>query len=650
MINNLEVYDKETGTMIDNPALPIIMSMYKGTTTSLGEYFDTLQAPPLCSILTDYDIAEIRKIVTSVRLAGNVHRRLFGINEILAKRGLVKLAGGTNRVVYSHPMYPNIVIKIALDRVGMKDNPSEYYVQNLLKPFCTKIFEITEDGLIAVAEKVERVRNIKEYTEMSDDIYSLYLYFVKEKGLVMEDIGVKFFMNWGNRPMFGPVILDFPYCYEIDPKKLHCKNVDEYGRICNGEIDYDDCFNFLVCKRCGKIHRALEISKGRFEEAIADSKLMRNLGGLKMEIKITRGNTVEKTVNTPDVKKSIGKPAVAKYWRTKTKCNDATGVSSDRVKIELRRGNRTVVTDGVSNTTTTVYKEEFDFKVETNRRHIETEVVDLGVKEVPVKETTVEEVTKKEPMVEVTLVEEPVVEAQEEKESVKEEIEDSKTMEPEVVEVSITDPIVEEEIEKEEETPVVDAIPVREYTTTFAVDATFDEEAYSKALDEIKEKKNPTTVEDTVVVEEVVHITVSNDEGELEPAAYVNTKEKKSTKKTSKKVEVSDPVDDDGSRPAKKKKATTSKKKTAAKKKVEEPVVVEEEVVEEAETIDKVKDVNDDGSYMMDLMEEASKFESPTDEEPDVIAGMVERGEAIEPELIRRSNTRVTVDDILNNY
>ena len=72
MINNLEVYDKETGTMIDNPALPIIMSMYKGTTTSLGEYFDTLQAPPLYSILTDYDIAEIRKIVTSVRLAGNV--------------------------------------------------------------------------------------------------------------------------------------------------------------------------------------------------------------------------------------------------------------------------------------------------------------------------------------------------------------------------------------------------------------------------------------------------------------------------------------------------------------------------------------------------------------------------------------------------
>lgn len=626
MMNNLEVYDKETGTMVDNPALPIIMSMYKGTTTSLGEYFDTLQAPPLYSILTDYDIAEIRKIVTSVRLAGNVHRRLFGINEIMNKRGLVKLAGGTNRVVYSHPMYPNIVIKIALDRVGMKDNPSEYYVQNLLKPFCTKIFEITEDGLIAVAEKVERVRNIKEYTEMSDDIYSLYLYFVKEKGLVMEDIGVKFFMNWGNRPMFGPVILDFPYCYEIDPKKLHCKNVDEYGRICNGEIDYDDCFNFLVCKRCGKIHRALEISKGRFEEAIADSKLMRNLGGLKMEIKITRGNTVEKTVNTPDVKKSIGKPAVAKYWRTKTKCNDATGVSSDVVKIELRRGNKKVATDALYGTTLAAVEEEARFKVETNRHH-ETEVV------------------KEEPVVEDTAVEEPVVEAQEVKESVKEEIEDSITVEPEVVEVSITDPIVEEEIEKAEETPVVDAIPVRESTTASEEDV----ENYLKVMNEIEKEKSTPVEDDVEVEEEVVNTVVSNNEGELEPAAYLNTKEKKSTKKTSKKVEVSDPVDD-GGRPAKKKKATTSKKKTSSKKKVEEPVVVEDEVVEEAETIDKVKDVNDDGSYMMDLMEEASKFESPTDEEPDVVAGMVERGEAIEPELIRRSNTRVTVDDILNNY
>lgn len=605
MINNLEVYDKETGTMIDNPALPIIMSMYKGTTTSLGEYFDTLQAPPLCSILTDYDIAEIRKIVTSVRLAGNVHRRLFGINEILAKRGLVKLAGGTNRVVYSHPMYPNIVIKIALDRVGMKDNPSEYYVQNLLKPFCTKIFEITEDGLIAVAEKVERVRNIKEYTEMSDDIYSLYLYFVKEKGLVMEDIGVKFFMNWGNRPMFGPVILDFPYCYEIDPKKLHCKNVDEYGRICNGEIDYDDCFNFLVCKRCGKIHRALEISKGRFEEAIADSKLMRNLGGLKMEIKITRGNTVEKTVNTPDVKKSIGKPAVAKYWRTKTKCNDATGVSSDVVKIELRRGNKKVATDALYGTTLAAVEEEAHFKVETNRHH-ETEV----------------EVVKEEPVVEDAAVEEPVVEAQEVKESVKEEIEDSKTDETEI---------------KEEDVK-----------TTFVLDCQIDDDDYLNTEEsEIKEENVKTIVLDDQINMDDYMKTLEEVE-----------KEKKSAKKTStsKKVEVLDPVDDDGSRPAKKKKATTSKKKAAPKKKAK-PVLVESdsveekvEVVEEAETIDKVKDVNDDGSLMMDLMEEASKFESPTDEEPDIIANMVERGEAIEPELIRRSNTRITVDDILNNY
>ena len=476
-------------------------------------------------------------------------------------------------------------------------------MQNLLKPFCTKIFEITEDGLIAVAEKVERVRNIKEYTEMSDDIYSLYLYFVKEKGLVMEDIGVKFFMNWGNRPMFGPVILDFPYCYEIDPKKLHCKNVDEYGRICNGEIDYDDCFNFLVCKRCGKIHRALEISKGRFEEAIADSKLMRNLGGLKMEIKITRGNTVEKTVNTPDVKKSIGKPAVAKYWRTKTKCNDATGVSSDVVKIELRRGNKKVATDALYGTTLAAVEEEAHFKVETNRHH-ETEVV------------------KEEPVVEDAAVEEPVVEAQEVKESVKEEIEDSKTDETEI---------------KEEDVK-----------TTFVLDCQIDDDDY-------------LNTEEPEVKEEDVKTIVLDDQINMDD--YMKTleeveKEKKSAKKTStsKKVEVLDPVDDDGSRPAKKKKATTSKKKAVPKKKAK-PVLVESdsveekvEVVEEAETIDKVKDVNDDGSLMMDLMEEASKFESPTDEEPDIIANMVERGEAIEPELIRRSNTRVTVDDILNNY
>ena len=35
----------------------------------------------------------------------------------------------------------------------------------------------------------------------------------------MADIGTNFFMNWGIRPGFGPVLLDYPYVYELDGNK-----------------------------------------------------------------------------------------------------------------------------------------------------------------------------------------------------------------------------------------------------------------------------------------------------------------------------------------------------------------------------------------------------------------------------------------------
>ena len=175
-------------------------------------------------------------------------------------RGFTKFAGGTNRVVYIHPAAPNAVFKIAIDSIGIGDNPAEYRNQAILKPYCCKVFECSPCGTIASFERVYRITTFKEFYEIADD----YFYILSRKILgkyIMEDIGINYFMNVGIRIGCHPVILDFPYLYELDGKKLQCQNQLDDGTICGGEIDYDDGFNKLICKKCGRIYRAKDLRK-----------------------------------------------------------------------------------------------------------------------------------------------------------------------------------------------------------------------------------------------------------------------------------------------------------------------------------------------------------------------------------------------------
>ena len=69
---------------------------------------------------------------------------------------------------------------------------------------------------------------------------------------VLEDIGTIWFKNWGIRPGFGPVLLDYPYLFEVDIRDLYCYDMTPLGLPCGGQIDYDAGFNILICTKCGK--------------------------------------------------------------------------------------------------------------------------------------------------------------------------------------------------------------------------------------------------------------------------------------------------------------------------------------------------------------------------------------------------------------
>lgn len=238
--------------------------LYSKKVSQVEFMFDSLFALPLSNFLYLSDIEKLNNIATSLRYSGNISKKYKAIDEIMKLRGFTKFGAGTNRVVYRPYEYPPMVVKIAIDSVGISDNPAEYENQWLLKPFITKVFETSRCGTIASFERVQPITNKKEFYSVSEDIFYLISNIVGK--YVVADIGTKFFMNYGLRMNgFGPVLLDFPYVYILDGKKLICNLERPENNFipCGGSIDYDSGFNTLRCTKCGKEYLATELKRNK---------------------------------------------------------------------------------------------------------------------------------------------------------------------------------------------------------------------------------------------------------------------------------------------------------------------------------------------------------------------------------------------------
>lgn len=253
----------------------VLSVLYSKNKTPLEFHFDSLIAPPLISFLTPQDVFELNKIATSVKYSGNVKKKYKDIDKIMYNRGFIRYHAGTNRLVFTHSECNTIVVKVALDKIGLGDNPAEFKNQQLLKPFVTKVFEVTPCGTVGLFERVDPITSREEFESVAGDVFDLITKCFIGK-YILEDIGSQYFMNWGLRRGFGMVLLDFPYVFELDGNKIYCNRPIVEGTkfpVCDGEIDYDIGFNNLVCKRCGKHYLAKEL------KAKEDQKMIIIKGG-----------------------------------------------------------------------------------------------------------------------------------------------------------------------------------------------------------------------------------------------------------------------------------------------------------------------------------------------------------------------------------
>lgn len=355
--------------MVDNRNY--IIERLKSRTVSVGEFnFDRLQAPPISSMFTQDDISRLYQIARSIRYAGNPELKLQEIDKVMKARGFVKFVSGTNRIAY-RPLEDNrFLVKVAFDDVGRGDNPREFKNQFIFKPFVTKVFEVTPCGTLGVFERVIPITSREEFLSIAGDIYELInQWFIGE--YVLEDIGTEYFLNWGIRSGFGPVLLDFPYVYKLDGNKLYCNapSSNTPSGCCEGIIDYDPGFNHLFCTKCGVRYKAKEL-----EKAIKDEKvIVKAEGEHKMKVSVKGGSkNLSKTVTTGEY------ADLAKKTPTKPILGRENMMSNTQIKAEQKESKPEVVVEEKKEIRDARREVKQAISIDPNFKSIESKFADIA--------------------------------------------------------------------------------------------------------------------------------------------------------------------------------------------------------------------------------------------------------------------------------
>lgn len=235
-------------------------SMKSQKELELIRLYDSYRVNPMLSYFTVEDINYIHKLAISPSMNCNVMEKYRLIGELMQSRGFKLIGGGTNRRAYECVYDSRIVAKVATDQIGFTSNLREYKSQNVLKPFCCKIFEVSPCGTLAIIEKIVPIKEVQEFQKYAPEILNTLYFKIRNNNIAMEDIGTRSMKNWGYRCGFGPVLLDYPTMYVADPKHKYCKAIID-GHLCGGTLDYDEGFNVIVCTECGATYYAKSIAK-----------------------------------------------------------------------------------------------------------------------------------------------------------------------------------------------------------------------------------------------------------------------------------------------------------------------------------------------------------------------------------------------------
>lgn len=313
-----ELYDVPIDTSSDEET--------KDEDYDIREAYDAMTVNPLYSYFNQSDIDRINEIAMSTALNAKPKEKYRLMAEVMHARGFYFIGGGTNRRTYACSYDPRIVAKVATDSVGISNNKREIVNQNVLKPYCCKVYEISPCGTLAIIERVTPVKTQQDFQVIAEEVFDILLFKIRNKNIGMEDIGRRSFKNWGVRNGFGPVLLDYPTMYVIDPERAFCYAKNPVtGALCNAPLDYDDGFDSIVCTACGAKYMSKSLAKTNGDEIseLLYSVTEYNKNGRKSTMKFTVKMPWANVVRIYDGEKYITK-TVEEYEKENSSYNKDT--------------------------------------------------------------------------------------------------------------------------------------------------------------------------------------------------------------------------------------------------------------------------------------------------------------------------------------
>ena len=160
---------------------------------------------------------------------------------------IAQLGSGTNR--YGLKL-DGFVIKVATDHEGKVDNLKEFKMAKVLFPRVPRTYEVSENGLLLIAEYVQPFESFTEMMRYADRIREILaelsaVYLIGDVGITNKNFG-----NWGIRVGTDELVcLDFAYVYDVTSDLFICRHCHT-----NSMLVPNKDFTKLICpnKACQK--------------------------------------------------------------------------------------------------------------------------------------------------------------------------------------------------------------------------------------------------------------------------------------------------------------------------------------------------------------------------------------------------------------
>lgn len=169
---------------------------------------------------------------------------LFKLLRSFNIENVTPLGPGTNRYAFKLNGY---VIKVATDNDGKIDNFKEFKMAKRLFPYTTKVYEVSSNGTLLVAEYIQPFQSYTEMLHYADKIRDILkklsnVYLIGDVGITAKN-----YANWGIRiGTDEPVCLDFAYVYDVSSELFTCTR-------CGSMLTPNKDFTELYCPNpsCG---------------------------------------------------------------------------------------------------------------------------------------------------------------------------------------------------------------------------------------------------------------------------------------------------------------------------------------------------------------------------------------------------------------